>query len=250
MIGEVVAWRLDPENSVKIVWLVYLIKFERMFYQLKKSLYQQENLVHLNQLKDLVPGLLHAYSEYSSTVLSEGTLSRKEKVIIAVAIAHVMRCPYSIDIHTRSAKAEGVSLEELVEGVFVGAGVEAGGAITHSTHFQHAIDEESGDELYRRSNLKEITNLKKWAQPSFKAYSDFSETVMKKGQLTSKFKEIIAVATAHATQCPYCIDVHSKKAVKNGATKEELSEAILLTSALLAGGTYTHMTNMIKTYAE
>ena len=45
---------------------------------------------------------------------------------------------------------------------------------------------------------------------------------MKEGALSAKFKEIIAVAVAHATQCPYCIDVHTKNAAKAGATNEEL----------------------------
>lgn len=73
---------------------------------------------------------------------------------------------------------------------------------------------------------------------------------MKTGQLSAKFKEIIAVAVAHATQCPYCIDVHTKNAVKAGATNGELSESILVASALLAGGAYAHLSNMIESYGE
>lgn len=73
---------------------------------------------------------------------------------------------------------------------------------------------------------------------------------MKDGKLSAKFKEIIAVAVAHATQCPYCIDVHTKNAHKAGATSEELSEAVMVTSALLAGGAYAHMANMIESYGE
>jgi AhpD family alkylhydroperoxidase len=73
---------------------------------------------------------------------------------------------------------------------------------------------------------------------------------MKAGKLSGKFKEIIAVAVAHATQCPYCIDVHTKNAVKAGATNEELSEAVMVTSALLAGGAYAHIANMIQSYGE
>ena len=68
--------------------------------------------------------------------MREGGLTKKEKEIIAVAIAHVTECPYCIDSHTRKAKAEDTSLEELVEAVFVVAGVEAGGAVTHSTHMR------------------------------------------------------------------------------------------------------------------
>lgn len=214
------------------------------------SLYQKENLKNLNQLKNIVPDQLQAFSEFNSAVLKEGALTKKEKEIIAVAIAHVTECPYCIDSHTRSAKAEGASLEELVEAVFVVAGVEAGGAVTHSTHMQNALDPEAEDTLYARSNLKKLRNLRINAPDGFKGYSNFSATAMKAGKLSVKFKEIIAVAVAHATLCPYCIEVHTKNAAKAGATNEELSEAVLVTSALLAGGAYAHITNMIQSYNE
>ncbi|WP_066255866.1 carboxymuconolactone decarboxylase family protein [Neobacillus drentensis] len=214
------------------------------------SLYQKENLKNLNQLKHIAPDQLQAFSEFNKAVLKEGALSKKDKEIIAVAIAHVTECPYCIDSHTRSAKAEGASLDELVEAVFVVAGVEAGGAVTHSTHMQNAVDPEASDALYGRSNLKKLGKLGKYASDGFKGYSNFSASVMKAGKLSEKFKEIIAVAVAHATQCPYCIDVHTKNAVKAGATNEELSEAVMVTSALLAGGAYAHIANMIQSFGD
>jgi AhpD family alkylhydroperoxidase len=214
------------------------------------SLDQKENLINLNQLKNLVPDQLHAFSEFNSAVLKEGALTRKEKEIIAVAIAHVTDCPYCLNSHTRIAKAEGAALEELLEAAFVVAGVEAGGAVTHSTHMQNAQDPEAADALYERSNLKKLGKLGKNAPEGFKGYANFSATVMKPGKLSGKFKEIIAVAVAHATQCPYCIDVHTKNAAKAGATNEELSEAVLVTSAILASGAYAHIANMIQSYGE
>ncbi|CAH0346407.1 carboxymuconolactone decarboxylase family protein [Bacillus sp. CECT 9360] len=217
---------------------------------MSNSFYQKENLKNLNRIKDLAPDQLQAFSEFNSGVFKEGALTKKEKEIIAVATAHVTECPYCIDSHTRSAKAEGASLEELVEAVFVVSGVEAGGAVTHSTHMQNALDPEADDALYARSNLKKLGHLSKSAPDGFKAYSGFSAAAMKAGKLSVKFKEIIAVAVAHATQCPYCIDVHSKNAEKAGASREELSEAILVASALLAGGAYAHMANMIQSYGE
>jgi AhpD family alkylhydroperoxidase len=214
------------------------------------SLYQKENLKNLNQLKNLAPEQMQAFSEFNTAVLKEGVLTRKEKEIIAVAIAHVTECPYCIDSHTRNAKAEGASLEELVEAVFVVAGVEAGGAVTHSTHMHNALDSEADDALYKRSNLKKLGQLNKYAPEGFKGYSNFSATAMKAGKLSAKFKEIIAVAVAHATQCPYCIDVHTKNAEKLGVTNEELSEAVMVTAVLLAGGAYAHIANMIQSYGE
>lgn len=217
---------------------------------MSNNYYQKENLNNLSQLKALAPDQLQAFSEFNNEVFKEGSLTKKEKEIIAVAIAHVTECPYCIDSHTRNAKKEGALLEELVEAVFVVSGVEAGGAVTHSTHMQNALNPEATDTLYNRSNLKNLRNLRISAPDGFKGYSNFSATAMKAGTLSAKFKEIIAVAVAHATLCPYCIDVHTKNANKAGATNEELSEAVLVASALLAGGAYAHMSNMIQSYGE
>jgi AhpD family alkylhydroperoxidase len=213
-------------------------------------LYDKKNLENLSKLKELAPEQLQAFAAFNTAVMAEGALNKKEKEIIAVAIAHVTECPYCIDSHTRRAKAEGASLEELVEAVFVVAGVEAGGVVTHSTHIHNAMDPEADDALYRRSNLKKLIKLNKFAPEGFRSYSAFSRTALKDGKLSGKFKEMIAVAVAHATQCPYCIDVHTKNAVKLGCSNEELAETVLVTSALLAGGAYAHIANLIQSYGE
>ncbi|MEH7383483.1 carboxymuconolactone decarboxylase family protein [Bacillus sp. JJ1533] len=214
------------------------------------SFYPKENIKHFAKIKDLAPEQLQAYNAFGKAAMQDGVLSRKEKEIIAVAIAHVTECPYCIDAHTKGAKKAGASLEELTEAVFVVAAVEAGGAVTHSTHVRNAKNQEASDTLYTRSNLKHLGQLGKFAPDGFKAYAAFSATATKEGILNSKFKEIIAVAVANATQCPYCIDVHSKNAVKLGATSEELAEAILVTAALRAGGAYAHLANLIQSYEE
>nr|WP_010529708.1 carboxymuconolactone decarboxylase family protein [Lentibacillus jeotgali] len=214
------------------------------------SFYEKSHAQHLNQLKELAPDQIKAFGEFNNGVFKDGALTKKEKEIIAVTVAHVTECPYCIDTHTKNAKKEGASLEELVEGVMVTSAVEAGGAVTHGTNMHNALSEDADDTLYERSNLKNLNQLGKHAKDAFQGYSGFNEAAMKDGKLSRKFKEIIAVAAGHATLCPYCIDVHTKGADKQGATKEELSEAVLVASALLAGGSYAHMANMIESYGE
>ncbi|ALX50585.1 alkylhydroperoxidase [Lentibacillus amyloliquefaciens] len=201
-------------------------------------------------MKDLVPDQAQAFADYNAGVFKEGALSKKEKEIIAVSVAHVTQCPYCIDTHTKNAKKEGAELGELVEAVMVTSAVEAGGAITHSTNMHNALSDEAGDTLYERSNLKNLNQLGKHAKDGFQGYSGFNQAAMQEGKLSKKFKEIVAVAVGHATLCPYCIDVHTKNADKQGATNEELAEAVLVASALLAGGSYAHMVNMIESFSE
>ncbi|MBN9568045.1 MAG: carboxymuconolactone decarboxylase family protein [Alphaproteobacteria bacterium] len=60
------------------------------------------------------------------------------------------------------------------------------------------------------------------------------------GALPGKTKQLIAVAVAHVTQCPYCIKGHTKAALRSGATREELMEAIWVAAEMRAGGAYAH----------
>ena len=67
---------------------------------------------------------------------------------------------------------------------------------------------------------------KKLAPDVQDAFTAFSERVFAEGALPVKAKQLIAVAVAHVTQCPYCIRGHTKAALRHGATPEELTEAI------------------------
>ena len=60
------------------------------------------------------------------------------------------------------------------------------------------------------------------------------------GALPAKTKQLIAVAVAHVTQCPYCIKGHTKAALRHGATRLELMEAIWVAAEMRAGGAYAH----------
>lgn len=72
------------------------------------------------------------------------------------------------------------------------------------------------------------------------AFETFSQRVFASGALPTKTKQLIAVAVAHVTQCPYCIRGHTKAAVREGATREELMEAIWVAAEMRAGAAYTH----------
>ena len=73
-----------------------------------------------------------------------------------------------------------------------------------------------------------------------KAFQAFSQPVFADGALSAKTKQLIAVAVAHVTQCPYCIRGHTKAALRQGATRQELMEAIWVAAEMRAGGTYAH----------
>lgn len=85
------------------------------------------------------------------------------------------------------------------------------------------------------------------------AFDRFSQAVFAEGALPEKTKQLIAVAVAHVTQCPYCISGHTKVAKRKGASDEEIMEAIWVAAEMRAGGAYAHSTialNAIGTHAH
>jgi AhpD family alkylhydroperoxidase len=81
---------------------------------------------------------------------------------------------------------------------------------------------------------------KRLAPEPHAAFRAFSEKVFAAGALSPRSKQIIAVAAAHVTQCPYCIDGHTKAALRAGATSEEIMEAIWVAAEMRAGAAYAH----------
>src|SRR5699024_9536557 len=72
------------------------------------------------------------------------------------------------------------------------------------------------------------------------SWRQFSKAVFADGELDAKTKQLIAVAVAHVTQCPYCIEGHTPAAKREGATDAELMEAIWVAAEMRAGGAVAH----------
>lgn len=88
---------------------------------------------------------------------------------------------------------------------------------------------------------REIIEMRhKLAPAQDEAFLAFSKAVYADGALDKKTKQLIAVAVAHVTQCPWCIAGHTKGAKHAGATDAQIMEAIWVASEMRAGATYAH----------
>ena len=96
------------------------------------------------------------------------------------------------------------------------------------------------DTLYPPSSRELAEKRRALAPETEKAFQAFSRQVFADGALSAKAKQLIAVAVAHVTQCPYCIKGHTKAALRQGATRQELMEAIWVAAEMRAGGAYAH----------
>ena len=96
---------------------------------------------------------------------------------------------------------------------------------------QHAFPAASAERSRKRRDL---------APAVHDAFRAFSRQVFAAGALDGKTKQIIAVAVAHVTQCPYCIRGHTKAARAAGASEQEIMEAIWVAAEMRAGGAFAH----------
>ncbi|HEY2988068.1 MAG TPA: carboxymuconolactone decarboxylase family protein [Candidatus Binatia bacterium] len=96
------------------------------------------------------------------------------------------------------------------------------------------------EHYYHAESSKQLRKLRQLKPDLFSSFLDFDKKVFDAGALDVKTKEIIAVAAAHITQCPFCIDAHTKRAKKAGASEAEIAEAIFVAMALRAGGSFAH----------
>jgi AhpD family alkylhydroperoxidase len=98
------------------------------------------------------------------------------------------------------------------------------------------------DAMYHRTTPEQAQRRKELAPETHEAFEAFSKAVFADGALPEKTKQLIAVAVAHTTQCPFCIEGHTKLAVRKGASPEEVMEAIWVAAEMRAGGAYAHST--------
>src|SRR5258706_4291604 len=89
--------------------------------------------------------------------------------------------------------------------------------------------------MFDMKNLNRLKKLDENSPDSMKAFWAFDKAVFAGGALTVQQKQLIAVAVALTTQCPYCIELHNKAARDAGATDAQLAEAALVAAAMRAG---------------
>src|SRR5947209_10817318 len=99
--------------------------------------------------------------------------------------------------------------------------------------------------MYDMKNLNKFKTLDANAPEGMKAFWAFDKLATAAGEIPAKYKELMAVAVALTTQCPYCIEIHSKRARENGASEKEISEVVVVAAALRAGAAITHGTHAL-----
>lgn len=102
------------------------------------------------------------------------------------------------------------------------------------------------DNYYDPSDLKKFGKIADF-QPALAAkFFDYYNEVFKEGALTAREKALIALAVAHAVQCPYCIDAYTQSSLEKGADEEQMMEAVHVACAIRGGASLVHGVQMMN----
>ena len=97
---------------------------------------------------------------------------------------------------------------------------------------------------YKPEDLLKFEEIGKEAPELAKKFFEYYAAVFAEGELTEREKSLIALAVAHAIQCPYCIDAYTQACLEKGSNKTEMTEAIHVATAIRGGASLVHGVQM------
>jgi alkylhydroperoxidase/carboxymuconolactone decarboxylase family protein len=102
------------------------------------------------------------------------------------------------------------------------------------------------DTYYYPKDLGHFFDIAEFNEPLAKKFFDYYGEVFKEGALSQREKSLIALAVAHAVQCPYCIDAYTTDSLQKGSSEEQMMEAVHVAGAIRGGATLVHSVQMMK----
>jgi alkylhydroperoxidase/carboxymuconolactone decarboxylase family protein len=99
---------------------------------------------------------------------------------------------------------------------------------------------------YHHADLARFGEVNRGAGELASKFFEYYNAVFAEGALTTREKSLIALAVAHAVQCPYCIDAYSADALKQGSNIDEMMEAVHVAAAIRGGASLVHGVQMLN----
>ncbi len=103
-----------------------------------------------------------------------------------------------------------------------------------------------GNNYYNDDDLAQFPKIKDLQKVMGDKFFSWYTSVFEEGSLTAREKSLIALAVAHAVQCPYCIDAYTQDTLQKGCTEEQMMEAIHVAGAIRGGASLVHGVQMMK----
>jgi len=99
---------------------------------------------------------------------------------------------------------------------------------------------------YNPEDLSKFSKITEYQKEMGEKFFEYYSTVFKEGALSCREKSLIALAVAHAIQCPYCIDAYTEDSLKKGSDEEQMMEAVHVAAAIKSGAALVHGVQMMN----
>lgn len=107
---------------------------------MSKTYYNKEDLRKFGNITEWSEELGNNFFEYYNKVFEEGALTAREKSLIALAVSHAEQCPYCIDAYTKDGLQRGITKEEMMEAIHVGAAIKSGATLVHGVQMMNKVN--------------------------------------------------------------------------------------------------------------
>jgi alkylhydroperoxidase/carboxymuconolactone decarboxylase family protein len=107
---------------------------------MKKEYYHADDLKKFGNISEWGEELGSKFFEYYNSVFKEGALTAREKSLIALAVAHTEQCPYCIDAYSSDGLRRGITKEEMMEAIHVGAAIKSGATLVHGVQMMNKVN--------------------------------------------------------------------------------------------------------------
>jgi alkylhydroperoxidase/carboxymuconolactone decarboxylase family protein len=111
---------------------------------MSKTYYDPADLRKFGNITEWSKELGDKFFEYYNSVFKEGALTAREKSLIALAVSHVVKCPYCIDAYSKDGLRRGLTKEEMMEAVHAGAAIESGATLVHAVQMMNKVNKLDG----------------------------------------------------------------------------------------------------------
>jgi alkylhydroperoxidase/carboxymuconolactone decarboxylase family protein len=102
-----------------------------------ETYYDPKDLPRFPEIAKDAPELGKKFFEYYASVFAEGSLTEREKALIALAVAHTIQCPYCVDAYTQACLEKGSNLEEMTEALHVAVAIRGGASLVHGIQMRN-----------------------------------------------------------------------------------------------------------------
>ena len=103
--------------------------------------YHRHDLPRFGEIERGAPELAEKFFAWYNAVFAEGTLTVREKSLIALAVSHAVQCPYCIDAYSKDALEKGSNLDQMTEAIHVAAAIRGGASLVHGVQMLNHVDE-------------------------------------------------------------------------------------------------------------